>query len=67
MIAGPGHRVLIPASALGGALLLLAADLFARTLITGADLPIGMLTSLVGGPFFFWLLLRTRRAAGGWG
>jgi len=66
MVAGPGHRVLIPASALGGAVLLLAADLFARTLMVGADLPIGMLTSLVGGPFFFWLLRRTRRAAGGW-
>ncbi|WP_246004165.1 FecCD family ABC transporter permease [Nocardioides marmoriginsengisoli] len=66
MIAGPGHRVLIPASALGGAVLLLVADLCARTLMVGADLPIGMLTSLVGGPFFFWLLRRTRRQAGGW-
>lgn len=67
IVAGPGHRVLIPASALGGAVLLLIADLLARTLMTGADLPIGMLTSLVGGPFFFWLLRRTRREAGGWG
>lgn len=66
MVAGPGHRVLIPASALGGAVLLLVADLCARTLMVGADLPIGMLTSLVGGPFFFWLLRRTRRQAGGW-
>jgi len=66
MVAGPGHRVLIPASALGGAVLLVVADLGARTLMIGADLPIGMLTSLVGGPFFFWLLRRTRRQAGGW-
>ncbi|WP_229908276.1 FecCD family ABC transporter permease [Amycolatopsis oliviviridis] len=66
MLLGPGHRVLIPASLFGGALLLAAADLGARTLFTYADLPIGMLTALVGGPFFFWLLLRTRRRSGGW-
>ncbi|MCS7475338.1 FecCD family ABC transporter permease [Umezawaea endophytica] len=66
MVAGPGHRVLVPASALAGALLLGGADLVARTLFRFADLPIGALTALVGGPFFFWLLLRTRRRAGGW-
>lgn len=66
MITGPGHRVLVPASALGGALLMVTADLVARTAVAYADLPIGMLTSLVGGPFFFWLLRRTRRTAGGW-
>ncbi|MCD9198954.1 iron ABC transporter permease [Aeromicrobium wangtongii] len=66
MILGPGHRVLVPASALAGAVLLLGADLIARTAMAYADLPIGMLTSLVGGPFFFWLLRRTRKSAGGW-
>jgi iron complex transport system permease protein len=66
LVAGPGHRLLVPASALGGALLLVLADLWARTAIDYADLPIGMLTSLVGGPFFFWLLRRARRTAGGW-
>jgi iron complex transport system permease protein len=66
MVAGPGHRLLVPASALGGALLLVLADLWARTAVAYADLPIGMLTSLVGGPFFFWLLRRARRTAGGW-
>ncbi|EFQ83784.1 iron chelate uptake ABC transporter, FeCT family, permease protein [Aeromicrobium marinum DSM 15272] len=66
MVVGPGHRVLVPASALLGAVLLLTADLVARTAVAYADLPIGMLTSLVGGPFFFWLLRRTRRTAGGW-
>ena len=44
-----------------------SADLVARTAVPMADLPIGMLTSLVGGPFFFWLLRRTRRRSGGWG
>ncbi|MDR2565940.1 MAG: iron ABC transporter permease [Bifidobacteriaceae bacterium] len=67
MAMGPGHRVLLPASALGGAVLLMAADLVARTAVAYADLPIGMLTSLVGGPFFFYLLRRTRRQCGGWG
>jgi iron complex transport system permease protein len=54
------------ASALGGAVLMVFADLLARTLIAGAELPIGLLTSLVGGPFFFFLLWRQRRRAGGW-
>jgi iron complex transport system permease protein len=66
MVAGPGHRVLLPASMLAGALVLVVADTVARTFVANADLPLGMLTSLVGGPFFFWLLRRTRRTAGGW-
>lgn len=67
MLIGPAHGPLLVSSALGGAVLLLASDLVARTAVPFADLPIGMLTSLVGGPFFFWLLRRTRRRAGGWG
>ena len=63
---GPGHRLLVPASALGGAVLLVVADAIARTAVPYADLPIGLLTSLVGGPFFFWLLRRARRTSGGW-
>ena len=66
MIIGPAHRTLVPASMLGGALVLVVSDLVARTAVDYADLPIGMLTALVGGPFFFWLLLRTRRTSGGW-
>ena len=66
MLLGPAHRRLIAVSALGGAALLVWADAVARTALTGADLPIGLLTSLVGGPFFFWLLRRTRGRAGGW-
>ena len=67
MVIGPAHRQLLVASALGGAVLLLFADLAARTMVPMADLPIGMLTSIIGGPFFFWLLRRTRRRSGGWG
>ena len=66
MLIGPAHGPLLAVSVLGGALLLLVADLLARSLIPMADLPIGMLTSLVGGPFFFWLLRRTRLREGGW-
>lgn len=66
MIIGPAHRGLIVASAVGGGALLVIADLLTRTLIAGAELPIGMLTSLVGGPFFFYLLYRQRRRSGGW-
>ena len=66
MVTGPGHRSLLPASALGGAVVLVAADLLARTAVDNADLPLGMLTATVGGPFFFWLLRRTRTRQGGW-
>ncbi|WP_030601931.1 FecCD family ABC transporter permease [Streptomyces fulvoviolaceus] len=66
MAAGPGHRFLVPGSALLGAVVLLAADLAARTIAAPAELPLGVLTALLGSPFFFWLLRRTRRRQGGW-
>ncbi|RMI32491.1 iron ABC transporter permease [Streptomyces triticirhizae] len=66
MAAGPGHRFLLPGSALGGALVLVSADLVARTAAQPAELPLGVLTALIGSPFFFWLLRRTRRRQGGW-
>jgi iron complex transport system permease protein len=66
MSIGPAHRPLIVASAFGGGALMVFADLLARTVVVGADLPIGLLTSLVGGPFFFFLLFRQRRRSGGW-
>jgi iron complex transport system permease protein len=67
LVAGPDHRLLLPASALGGAVLLLVADLVARTVVVPAELPLGVVTALAGGPFFLVLLLRTRRTHGGWG
>lgn len=57
---GPSHRHLLTASALLGALLLMLADTAARTLLAPAELPVGILTALVGGPFFLALLLRRR-------
>ena len=58
---GPDHRYLLPGSALLGAILLLAADLIARTLVAPAEMPIGVLTAITGAPFFLWLLLRDRK------
>ncbi len=54
----PGHRVLLPASALAGAALLVVADLGARIVIRPSELPVGIVTALAGGPFFLWLLRR---------
>jgi len=64
LVLGPGHRLLLPASALLGASLLLLADLLARTVVLPAELPIGIVTSCVGGPFFLWLLVRRGRRTG---
>ncbi|MGO4526609.1 FecCD family ABC transporter permease [Microvirga sp. 2MCAF35] len=58
LTAGPDHRMLLPASALLGAALLVAADAVARTIAAPAELPIGILTATFGAPFFLWLLLR---------
>lgn len=58
---GPDHRVLIPGSALLGAVLLIGADLVARTAVAPAELPIGIVTALIGAPFFLWLLLHRSR------
>ncbi len=66
MVAGPGHRRLLPCSAVAGAAVLLVADLIARTAAAPAEIPLGVLTSLVGSPFFFWQLRRTRSSQGGW-
>jgi iron complex transport system permease protein len=64
MVAGPGHRLLLPSSMLLGGALLLAADTFARTLVAPAELPIGIVTALIGAPFFLVLLLKQRGRIG---
>lgn len=55
---GADHRLLLPMSWIGGAAALLLADALARLVVMPAELPVGVVTSLVGGPFFLWLLLR---------
>ena len=58
LAAGTDHRLLVPASFLGGATFLVAADTVARTALAPAELPVGVVTALLGGPFFIWLLRR---------
>lgn len=61
MIVGPNHKRLLPASAFGGAVFLLLADLIARTLLDPLELPIGVVTSLVGALVFIFIFYNTRK------
>ncbi|MEZ0321014.1 MAG: iron ABC transporter permease [Thermus sp.] len=61
LLAGPDHRYLLPGSALLGAGLAVGADLLARTLAAPAEIPVGVVTALLGGPFFLYLVLRYKR------
>ena len=61
LAVGPDHRRLIPAAALGGAILLVLADMLARSAIMSTELPVGVLTAAMGAPFFLFVLLRERR------
>jgi iron complex transport system permease protein len=58
---GPDHRVLIPVSALAGAIFLVVADLVARTIMAPVEIPVGVITAIVGGPFFLLILRRNKR------
>ena len=61
LIQGPEHRTLLPNCALLGAIVLLAADMISRTIAAPAELPIGIVTATMGGPFFLWVLLKNRK------
>ncbi|MGB1091548.1 MAG: FecCD family ABC transporter permease [Oceanobacter sp.] len=65
LLIGPDHRQLLPASALAGGLLLLIADTLARNLIPPAELPVGLLMALIGGPIFLIMLLQGKRGIAG--
>jgi iron complex transport system permease protein len=60
LVIGPGHRILLPASILFGASLMMAADSVARIVAAPAEVPIGIITAIIGAPFFLYLLLRQR-------
>lgn len=64
LVAGPDHRQLIPLSAIAGAAFLVLADTIARTIVAPAQLPVGVVTALIGGPFFLCLLVRHSRRIG---
>ncbi len=65
LIFGPDHRLLISASFLFGATFLVLCDLIARTVISPAELPVGVITAILGGPFFIWLLRQSREQPAG--
>lgn len=62
IIIGPDHRLLLPASALFGAALLVTADIIARSIVSPAEIPIGIITAILGGPFFLWLLVKFHKS-----
>lgn len=61
LVTGPGHGRLLPVAAVWGAGFMVLADLLARTVIAPVEVPVGIVTALTGGPFFLWLLRRSRR------
>ena len=65
MISGTDHKKLIPLSALVGSIFLIWADVLCRVVIHGAELPIGILTSIIGAPCFIYLMVRRRYGFGG--
>lgn len=64
MWLGSDHRAVIPGSVLAGAFLLLIADTLARTAVAPAEMPVGLLTSILGAPWFLWLIFRQRGSNG---
>jgi iron complex transport system permease protein len=58
LLVGPDHRLVLPASALFGAAFLVSCDVLARIVLAPVELPVGIITALIGGPFFLWLLIR---------
>jgi iron complex transport system permease protein len=60
LVGSSDHRIVLPASALFGAAFLILCDLAARTVLAPLEIPVGIVTAMIGGPFFLWLLLRQR-------
>ena len=58
LLVGADHRLVLPASALFGAAFLIGCDLVSRTALAPLELPVGIVTAMIGGPFFLWLLVR---------
>ncbi len=61
LVTGPDNRYVLPASAICGAIMLTGADAVARIIVLPAELPIGLVTGIVGGPFFLGLLMREKK------
>jgi iron complex transport system permease protein len=58
LMVGVDHRVVLPTSALFGVAFLVACDLVSRTILAPVEVPVGVVTAMIGGPFFLWLLVR---------
>ncbi len=58
LVVGSDHRIVLPAAALFGASFLVVCDLIARTVMAPIELPVGIVTAMLGGPIFLWLLVR---------
>ena len=67
IVIGPDHRLLVPASILAGAAFLVVCDTGARLVLPNNQLPVGVLTAILGGPFFVMLLLAQKRRGELWG
>lgn len=61
LIFGPNHKILIPFSAVGGALFMILSDTLARTMASPAEIPVGAITSIIGAPFFIYLLIKNKK------
>lgn len=64
ILIGPDHRVLLPASIVSGAIFMILTDTLARTVIAPVELPVGIITSLLGAPFFIYLLMSRKKSMG---
>ena len=60
LVAGADHRIVLPASAFTGGAFLVACDVIARTILAPVELPVGIVTATIGGPFFLWMLIGKR-------
>lgn len=64
LLLGPDHRILLPASAIGGAIFLVGCDLVARVVVMPSEISVGIITSLLGAPYFLYLLIKNRKESG---
>jgi iron complex transport system permease protein len=65
ILVGPDHRILVPSSVLMGAMFMVAADTFSRMIVQPTEIPVGIITALIGAPFFIYLLVRKKKGVTG--
>jgi iron complex transport system permease protein len=65
ILVGPDHRILVPSSVLMGAMFMVSADTFSRMIVQPTEIPVGIITALIGAPFFIYLLVRKKKGVTG--